>query len=233
MTFKKSVIAHAFGLPARYAYHKVRDEEELMDTRIHQRTKGLIIWVDIPFDLPAYQTPSDTQVIQSWQTETAELPAIPWDLAALPILPVMSMDPTSRIEKALIDTEIWHTPHPLLKTDHYTVLKFAGDLDQHLAMWSNWDDVHGSPYDANKSFMLEVSTYLANQGVVFILAPTPSNNFLRLWQHFLSIIVYDAAAVYAIGPRDFDWPVPVQWLAESVELAKDLIDKIWTHLSPP
>lgn len=197
-----------------------------MGTQGPRTIKGLIIWVDMPFALPEYPTTVDSQIIQQWQTQTAALPDIAWDITALPVLPLLSIDPSVRIETALPGAEVWLTPQPSLETSHHTVLKFAGDLHNEMGLWLNWDDALSSHHNPDKRFMLEVSTHLADEGIVIILAPNADESLLRLWQQYLSIIVYDARAVYAIGPGDFDWPEPVQWLADSVDGAKAQIDKI-------
>ncbi len=199
-----------------------------MSAQNHRHIKGLVIWVEMPFTLPEHHTTPDSQLIQQWQTEAAAFPDIPWDITTLPVLPLLSMDPSARIETALSDSEVWLTPQPILETGHHTVLKLAGDLQNQLALWLAWDDVLSSPDDPDKRFLLEVSTHLADRGIVFILAPAAGDNFMRLWHQFLSLIVYNARAVYAIGPGDFDWPAPIQWLADSLDSAKKQIGEIVT-----
>ena len=197
-----------------------------MDTQGHHRVKGLIIWVDNPFSLPDYHTQPDHMSIQKPSFPAANLSRLSWDLSKLPVLPILSVDPTNRLEIALHDADVWLYPQPILDTSHHNVLKLAGDMENHEAVWSTWDEVQLSAQDPTKRFMLDVSSYIAAEGVVFILVPNPGEYFDRVWQHFLSSIVYDARSVYAIGPGDFDWPMPIQWLGNTITVAQAQIEEI-------
>ncbi len=196
-----------------------------MEEQNHSPLKVLMIWADLPFDLPEHRATLDDESIHSRQNEAKLLPPITLDIHSLPKFPWLSLDPTDRLDSILSPAEVWLAPHSILETGKTTVLKFAGDLEKLEGIWRDWDDVLESHRDPNKRFMLEASTHLADNGIVFILAPHVDGKFLRLWQQYISHIVYNARIIYAIGPGDFVWPSPIQWLAETVDQVKTQIEQ--------
>ena len=100
----------------------------------HQRL--LIVWGEISFELPPRITGERAVVINRLLAEAAKLPAISIRLSVTPPLPILSLDPTDRIElefraagRAL---RVVKSARDSATPTQHSLIKLAGDLNREL-----------------------------------------------------------------------------------------------------
>jgi hypothetical protein len=203
-----------------------------LTTALNQR-RLLLVWTDVPFP-PADLPPSNPALtINRWQDEVPALPADPllqpdygparFSLAALPSLPILTLDPTDRLETAFrragVPFKTVCTQHDLPIRDRHSILKLGGDLSTRTGLLLSWDDVRAAPSDPDKAHLLREVRRLAQDSAVLVLAPSPTDVFARLWAGLLAPALRGAAHHFVLGSAVFSWPSPLVWLeAEPAEI---------------
>ena len=129
-------------------------EESLMlfATALRQR-RFLLVWADVPFPPEERPPRNPAQTINRWQEAALALPPSPfdffhgrpWPLAQLPPLPILSLDPTDRLESAFryagVPLHTVRTRRDLPRPDQHNLFKLGGDLAARTGLFLSWEDV--------------------------------------------------------------------------------------------
>jgi hypothetical protein len=193
------------------------------------RQRLLLVWADVPFP-PEEETPRNpAQLINRWQEAAGALPVLPfdfahgrpWPLAQLPPLPILSMDPTDRVEVTFRYAEV---PLSVVRSrrdpparDRHSLLKLGGDLSARAELFLSWEDVRAAPNDPDKAHLLREAGRVVEGGAVLAMAPSPTDTLARLWRELVAPAVGKAAHQFVLGPADFAWPTPLVRLEETPE----------------
>ena len=195
----------------------------------------LLVWADVPFPPTERPPRNPALVINRWLESARSLSSFPWPVAQLPPLPILSLNPTDRLEatfrQADVHLNVVRTRHDVPAGSEHNLLKLGGDLATRTGLFLSWDDVQAARNDPDKAHLLREVHRLAQDGVVLVLAPDPTAAFARLWRDLLAPAVREAAHHFVLGPADFPWPAPLQRLdADPLEVlaALEHID-----ISPP
>lgn len=163
----------------------------------------LLLCADVPFP-PEDEAPSNAAArIAQWQR--AALPALPWALWSTPPLPILSLDPTSRVQQAFrahgAPLNAIATRREVPVAGQHNLLQLAGDLGTRSGLFFTWDDVRAARSDPDKAYLLQEAARVARGGVVLALAPAPAPQaaFARLWDTLLAPALREAEAIYAVG----------------------------------
>ena len=174
----------------------------------------LLVWGDVPF-APAGRPPANVAVtIADWQAQAETLLAIGLPLSALPPLPILSLDPTGRLEAAFraaeVQPQVVRTRRDVPAQGRRNLLKFGGDLASRSGLLLSWDDVRAAASDPTKSHLLREAARAAEGGAALVLAPAPTDAFARIWRELVAPWLTAAAHHFALGPAEFNWPPPLQ-----------------------
>ena len=195
----------------------------LLATALRER-RFLLVWADVPFP-PAEQPPRNpARTINRWQEEALALPPSPfdfshgrpWPLVLMPPLPILSLDPSDRLERAFryagVPLHAVRTRRDLPRMDQHNLFKLGGDLAARAGLFLSWEDVVIAPSDPDKAHLLQEVGSQVEDGAVLIVAPSPTAAFDRLWRSLLAPTLQVAKHHYALGPAEFAWPPPLRWL---------------------
>jgi hypothetical protein len=189
----------------------------------------LLVWADVPFPPGEHPPRNPARLINRWQEAAGALPLLPfdfahgkpWPLAQLPPLPILSLDPTDRVEVTFryagVPLGVVRTRRDTSARDHHSLLKLGGDLSARAGLFLSWDDVRAAPNDPDKAHLLQEVHHRVQDGVVVAMAPSPTPAFARLWRELVAPAVRGAAHQFVLGPPDFEWPAPLVRLEETPE----------------
>jgi len=182
----------------------------------------LLLWGDVPFP-PEAEAPANAAVcIAQWQS--AVLPSLPWRLWETPALPLLSLDPTPRVQEAFRDhgvpLNVVATRHEVPVAGQHALLQLAGDLGTRRGLFFTWEDVRAARGDPDKAYLLQEAARVARDGVVLALAPASLPTFARLWDTLLAPALREAQAVYAVGAGAAA-AAPAAWSAGISPIAGD------------
>jgi len=188
----------------------------------------MLVWAGVPF-APEERAPRNLALaIKRWREAARALPPLSsqgeiWPLAQLPPLPILSLDPTGRVEAAFrqagVPLNVVCTRRDLPARDRHNLLKLGGDLATRAGLLLSWDDVRAASNDSDKAHLLQEAGRLVQDGVVLVLAPSPSAVFARLWRELLFPALRGAVQHFVLGPADFAWPAPLVRLEVAPEEA--------------
>jgi len=173
----------------------------------------LLVWADVPFPPEERPPRNPALVVNRWQEQASALPPLPFPIAQLPPLPILSLDPTERVESAFrqagVPLNVVRTQRDVLARNQHNLLKLGGHLASRAGLLLSWQDVRAAPNDPDQAHLLREVRRLAQTGVVLALAPSPATALARLWQELIAPSVRAAARHFALGPADFAWPAPL------------------------
>ena len=181
----------------------------------------LLVFAETPF--PPQETPPKppAAAIKAWQQRASALAPASTGLSAdavktltqLPPFPILSMDPTRRLEESF---DILGCPLTILRSQQdvpvygqHTLLKLGGDLPARSGLFLSWDAVRAARDDPDKRYLLSEAARQAEGATVILYTRDPDPAFLRYWELLLKPILQDAAALWVVGPEDFPWPAPL------------------------
>ncbi|HQE92169.1 MAG TPA: CHAT domain-containing protein [Anaerolineae bacterium] len=171
--------------------------------------KLLLVWADTPFPPQETLRQPAALLINQWQHAAPQCAPLPWERAALPSLPVLSLDPTVRLEATIPNAVTVTTLSDVAVPERPTVLKLAGDLASRAGLFLTWDEVRAARSDRDKVHILREAAHVAAGGVVLVLVPNPDPTFDRFWTTLLAPALRDAAHTLVLGPPDYPWPAPL------------------------
>jgi hypothetical protein len=185
----------------------------------------LLVWGDVPF-APQERPPHDPALlIERWQEAARALPPLPfefshgtpWPLAGLPALPILSLDPSDRVETTFryagVPLHVMRTRRDPRARDRHSLLKLGGDLAARSGLFLSWDDVRAAAGNPDKAHLLREARRLVQGGVVLAMVESPDDAFARLWRELLTPALGEATHQFVLGPQRFDWPAPLERLA--------------------
>jgi hypothetical protein len=193
------------------------------------RQRLLLVWADVPFPPEEHPPRNPALSINRWQEAAGALPLLPfdfahgkpWPLAQLTALPILSLDPTDRVEVTFryagVPLSVARTRRDLPARDRHSLLKLGGDLSARAGLFLSWDDVRAAPSDPDKAHLLREVRRRVQDSVVVAMAPSPTAAFARLWRELVAPAVRGAAHQFVLGPPDFAWPAPLVRLQETPE----------------
>ena len=199
-----------------------RDPTSLLAAALHQR-RLLLAWADVPLSPEERPPRNPALAIGCWQEQAPTLPPPPPALTQLPPLPILSLDPTDRVEAAFdragVPLNVVRTQRHVPTRDRHSLLKLGGHLATRAGLFLSWDDVRSAPSDPDKAHLLQEARRLVPGGAVVVLAPSPTPTFARLWRELVAPALRGAVQHFALGPAGFAWPAPLVRLeAEPGEL---------------
>ena len=173
----------------------------------------LLVWADVPFP-PAERPPRNPALaVNRWQEQALALPPLSFPIAQLPPLPILSLDPTERVEAAFrqagVPLNVVRTQRDVPARNQHNLLKLGGHLASRAGLLLTWEDTRTALNDPDKAHLLREAGRLAQAGVVLPLAPAPSAAFARLWRELIAPSVRSAARHFVLGPAGFAWPAPL------------------------
>jgi hypothetical protein len=186
----------------------------------------LLIWTDLPQPLPSRAPHPRVRTIQQLRKACADLPPLPFDVAALPPVCLLSLDPSDRLEQAWTEAErafaVILTRRDVPPRAGTSLLKLAGDLKSRTGLWLSWDEVQNARNDPDKAHILEEACRHARDNTVVVLAQRPDDTFTHLWP-LLRPLIAAAAHAHVVGPTEYDWPAPLEHAGTDPARVLDLV----------
>lgn len=181
----------------------------------------LLVWADTPFPPEERPPRNPARLVDRWREGAGALPPTPfefahgrrWPLAELPPLPILSLDPSERLETAFrhagVVLSVVRTRHDVPARDQHSLLKLGGDLRARSGLLLTWEDVRAAPGDPDKAHLLREARHAAQEGAILVVSPAPTGAFSRLWRELVAPHLQEAPHHFALGPEDFSWPAPL------------------------
>lgn len=173
----------------------------------------LLVWADVPFPPAEQPGRNPALAVNRWHEQASTLPPLPFPIAQLPPLPILSLNPTDRVEAAFrqagVPLNVVRTQRDVPARNQHNLLKLGGHLASRAGLFLSWEDVRAALNDPDKTHLLRETGRLAQAGAVLALAPSPAAAFARLWQELIAPSVRSAARHFALGPADLPWPAPL------------------------
>jgi hypothetical protein len=189
----------------------------------------LLVWADVPFPPEGRVVRDRAQLINRWQEEAKALPILPfefshgrrWPLVGLARLPILSLDPTDRVEATFryagVPLKVVRTRRDVLFQDRHNLIKLGGDLRARAGLFLSWDEVWAVSGDPDKVHVLQAVQRVVRGGVVLAMAPSPAVAFSRLWMGLVAPAIQEATRQFVIGPAEYAWPTPLIRLEAGIE----------------
>jgi hypothetical protein len=148
------------------------------------------------------------------------LPPFPWPVAQLPPLPILSLDPSDRIEVAFGEADVplntLRTQKDIVDPHQHNLIKLGGDPASRNGLLLNWAKVRDAPNQPDKVHLLKEAGRVAGGGVVLIFADDPGERFPQLWNELVRARASGAKHGFALGPSRGRWPKGVRHRSEDV-----------------
>ncbi len=194
---------------------------ELQQALEHQRL--LIVWGDVPFELLPSVIGERAVMINRLLAEAAQLPAISIRLSVTPPLPIVSLDPTDRIEREFrasnralrVVTSARDVPAP----HQHTLIKLAGDLNSRTGLVLSREEVQRLPGNADKHYLLDLVRQIVEGGAVLLVKdlaragtkPARSEDTFQAWWSIIRPAC-GSASILAAGDPAAAWPDGLTYL---------------------
>lgn len=194
-----------------------------------QARRFLLVWADVPFPPKDRPPRSPARTIHRWQEDACALPLLPfefahgkpWPLVDLPPLPILSLDPSERVENAFryagVPLHVVRTRRDVPARNQHNLFKLGGDLVARAGLLLSWDDARAASSDPDKAHLLKEIRSLVQDGAVLALAPSPNAALAHLWSEWLTPALRRASHQFVLGPAGFTWPAPLVRLEGEVE----------------
>lgn len=175
----------------------------------------LILWGALPFSL-AERPPSNRALVLKQWTEAAEtLSPVELPLHQLPPLPILSLDPSDRVERAFqslgVPLQVLRSRHDVPAQNQHSLLKLAGDLSSRQGVVLSRAELHDLRPDPDKRHLLDETHRRTKSGALLLLALAPASTDFRAWWSVL-VPSFAGAAIFAVGEPNAPWPEGVACL---------------------
>ncbi len=185
---------------------------ELQAALQHQRL--LVVWGALPFELPPRLSGERAVLINKLITEAAQLPAAHIRLSVTPPLPILSLDPTDRIEREFggrsLNVLLTRRDVPTLRVHH--LLKLAGDLKSRTGLVLSREEVQHLLADEDKRYLLDqVRQITEYDSAVMLVECDPASEDFKAWWAILRP-AFGPAPIFAAGDSSTVWPDEVTYL---------------------
>lgn len=197
-------------------------------TQACRQGRLLVLWAALPFPLAAQPPPNRALALNQWATQAETLPLPALALARLPPLPLLSLDPTNRVERALaragLPLQVVCTRHDVPAYDpsagsgrgRHVLLKLAGDLGTRSGVVLSRAEVRELQNDPDKGHLLGEARRLTRDGALLLLGCDPANQDFRAWWSALAPAL-GGAAFFALGEPSAAWPQGVTCVGPDLE----------------
>jgi hypothetical protein len=181
----------------------------------------LVLWAALPFTLAAEPPPNRALALNRVQSCLAGLAGPPPDLVRLPPLPILSLDPTPRLEQhfqaAGLALQPVHSRREVPVRDGHSLLKVGGDLAARRGVILSRAEIRELHRDPDKAHLLaEARRRLDGRGVLLILGADPRHEDWQTWWSILSPAL-GRPAVFAVGEPASGWPAGVTRLESDLK----------------
>ena len=211
---------------------------ELQTALQHQRL--LIVWGSTaPFELPPRVTGERAVLINRLIADAAKLPAARVRLSVTPPLPILSLDPTDRIEREFQAAgralRVVTSSQDSATPTRHTLIKLAGDLNSRTGLILSRDEVQRLREDEDKRYLLDLVRQIVEGGAVIIVQdfksfpklPKSDEDF-QVWWSILRP-AFGSAPIFAVGEPSRSWPREVTYLGS----VQDVVHVAFANVKAP
>jgi hypothetical protein len=153
-------------------------------------------------------------------------------LPQLPPLPLLSLDPSHRLEQAFaqagVPLQVVHSRRDA-PTRRHVLLKLAGDLATRVGVILSRAEVRELHNAPDKRYLLDEARRQATGGALLLLGCDPASEDFRAWWSVLAP-AFRGAALYALGEPSAMWPEGVIPLGPDFQA---LNVALWAAQPPP
>ncbi|CAG0933287.1 hypothetical protein TFLX_02977 [Thermoflexales bacterium] len=196
---------------------------ELHQALQHQRL--LIVWGDMPFELPPRVIGERAVVINRLLDEAAKLPAPRLRLSVMPPLPILSLDPTDRVEREFggRSLTVLLTRQDVLVARIHNLIKLAGDLNSRMGLVLSREEVQRLPEDEDKRYLLDqVRSLVLHDGAVLLVGCEPTSETFKAWWRVIRP-TFGTASIFAAGEFSTAWPDEVTYLGTVLDVISAIL----------
>lgn len=152
-------------------------------TTAYAQGKLLVLWAGSPYPL-AERPPANRAVALNLWTAQAE-PPLELNLAALPPLPLLSLEPGDRIERAFqqagLACRVVITPADVPAATGHSLLKLGGDLASRRGVILSRAELADLSSDSDKHYLLAEARRRVEHGALLVLGAEPAHEDFRVW----------------------------------------------------
>jgi hypothetical protein len=204
---------------------------EIQHALQHQRL--LVVWGEAPFELPARVTGERVMLVNRLIAEAAKLPPISVKLSMTPPLPILSFDPTDRIEREFggrslrVIKSAQDVPHPRV----HNLIRLTGDLTSRTGLILSREEVQCLSGAEDKRYLLDlVRSITEHDSAIMLIGGDPANADFKLWWSIIHPL-FGSAPIFAAGDPATDWPEGVTYLGS----VQDVVNAAFANVkaSPP
>jgi nucleoside phosphorylase len=189
-------------------------------TQACRQGRLLVLWGALPFPLVARSPANRALALNQWAAEAEALPLPSLPLFQLPPLPLLSLDPTGRVERAFVQAgvplQVVHTRYDVPTYSRHTLLQLAGDLETRSGVVLSHSEVRELRGDPDKRHLLDEACRLVEGGALLLLGCDPASADFRAWWSVLAPAL-GGAAFFALGEPTAAWPQGVTCLGPDFE----------------
>ena len=193
-----------------------------------------LLWGTLPFPLAERSPANRALALKRWAEDAGELPPPGLPLGELPPLPILSLDPTDRVERAFtragVSLQVVRTRHDVPARGRHALLKLAGDLKARAGVVLSRAELRELHSDPRKRYLLDQARQRARGGALLLLGCDPASADFRAWWSVLAPALRDAA-FFAVGEEPgAAWPEDVALLGPDFQA---LSAALWAAQPPP
>jgi hypothetical protein len=188
----------------------------------------LIVWGNMPFELPLRVTGERAMLINRLLNEAAKLHVPRIRLSVTPPLPILSLDPTDRIEREFggRSLNVLVTRHDAPDARLHNLIKLAGDLKLRTGLILSRDEVQHLPDDEDKRYLLDlVRSITERDSAVVLIECDPTNAGFKAWWSIIRP-AFGSAPIFAAGDPSAVWPDEVTYLGSVQDVVNGAFAKV-------
>lgn len=198
-----------------------------------QNQRLLVVWGDVPFELPPRVIGERAVVINRLIADAAKLPALRIRLSVSPPLPILSFDPTDRIEREFQANgralRVMKSSQDLPARQQHTLIKLAGDLNSPTGLVLSREEVQRLSGDEDKRYLLDlVRSIIEFDSAVILVGCDPTNADFQAWWLIIRPLL-GSAPIFAAGDPSTDWPDGVTYLGS----VQDVVNAAFANIKAP
>jgi 3',5'-cyclic AMP phosphodiesterase CpdA len=156
-------------------------------------------------------------------------------LATLPPLPILSLDPSDRLERAFVKAgvplQVVRSRQDVSTQGQHSLLKLAGDLPARTGVVLSRAELRELQTDPDKRYLLDEARRLVVGGTLLLLGCDPADEDFRAWWAALAP-TFRGAALFAVGESSAPWQEGVACLGPDFEAVSAAMRAV-PHPSPP
>ena len=190
-------------------------------TEACRRGRLLLLWGALPFPLAARPSSNRVSALRRWAEDgPAPAGALLAALPGLPPLPMLSLDPTDRVERAFqragSPLQVVRAQSDVPVQGRHALLKLAGDLATRQGVVLSREELHELRGDPHKRHLLHEARRRVRDGALLLLGGDPENADFAVWWSVLAPALGEAA-FFALGAPGAAWPAGVVGLGQDLE----------------